>query len=74
MSIVGKKGETSQQIKDECRVDIRFSAKKDKESTGDEAVVSSEPNVNNITGLKEDCERAKKVIFVLATLFRRSLL
>lgn len=55
-------------------MDIQFPDEMDKENAGEEAVVSSEPNVNNITGLKEDCERAKKVIFVLATLFRRSLL
>jgi len=71
-SIIGKKGETSQQIQDECRVDIQFPAKKDKENAGAEEPLvnsnsnsNSEPNVIKITGLKEDCDRAREAILAL---------
>jgi hypothetical protein len=58
-SVIGKKGVNTQRISDDFNVDIQFSAKQD----GSEGEQQSD--IVTVSGLKEDCERAKEALLAL---------
>jgi predicted PilT family ATPase len=76
VAIIGKNGANSQQISDEFKVEIQFPAKSNSDANGDinnendsteqsDSTSPSKSDIILITGLKDNCEKAKESILAL---------